>query len=40
MYDSRTLIPIDIELLERALLQAELGITMESFCSRKRKGAV
>jgi hypothetical protein len=31
MYDFRTLSPIDFELLVRDLLQAELGITMESF---------
>lgn len=30
MYDFRTLSPIDFVLLVRDLLQAELGVTMES----------
>ncbi len=38
MYDFRTLSPIDFELLVRDLLQAELGITMESFGPGKDGG--
>lgn len=38
MYDFRTLSPIDFELLIRDLLQAELGITMESFGPGKDGG--
>lgn len=38
MYDFRTLSPIDFELLVRDLLQAELGITMESFGTGKDGG--
>jgi hypothetical protein len=40
MYNFRTLAPIDIKLLVRDLLQAELRITMERFCSRKQEGEV
>lgn len=38
MYDFRSLSPIDFELLVRDLLQAELGITMESFGPGKDGG--
>lgn len=38
MYDFRTLSPIDFELLVRDLLQAELGVTMESFGPGKDGG--
>ena len=38
MYDFRTLSPIDFELLVRDLLQAEFGITMESFGPGKDGG--
>lgn len=38
MYDFRNLSPIDFELLIRDLLQAELGITMESFGPGKDGG--
>lgn len=38
MYDFRTLSPIDFELLVRDLLQAELGITIESFGPGKDSG--
>jgi hypothetical protein len=38
MYDFRPLSPIDFELLVRDLLQAELGITMESFGPGKDGG--
>ena len=38
MYDFRTLSPIDFELLVRDLLQADLGITMESFGPGKDGG--
>lgn len=38
MYDFRILSPIDFELLARDLLQAELGITMESFGPGKDGG--
>lgn len=38
MYDFRALSPIDFELLVRDLLQAELGITMESFGPGKDGG--
>jgi len=38
MYNFRTLSPIDFELLVRGLLQAELGITMESFGHGKDGG--